>query len=202
MPSLVTNAGSLGDAVQPFEEIATGILQLHLVECDFCNALVSATANCGWKASTVAEVRGFSVIEYARDDIRSSLSIGELGSAHLMNEIYAAIRPMALRVFGEYWGLTRLTTNHPQLTKYERGHFIKTHTDDGAAYPNRVGSVVTYLSDNYSGGEISFPKFRIQFKPKAASTIIFPSEYVHEVRPIIHGTKYIFLFFIEVQNEG
>jgi predicted 2-oxoglutarate/Fe(II)-dependent dioxygenase YbiX len=53
-------------------------------------------------------------------------------------------------------------------------------------------STVYYLNDNYTGGEINFPRFNVTFKPKANQMIIFPSTYVynHSVSPVIEGQRY------------
>ena len=48
------------------------------------------------------------------------------------------------------------------------------------------------MNDNYTGGEINFPRFGITFKPKANQMIVFPSNYVynHSVSPVIEGSRY------------
>ena len=115
-----------------------------------------------------------------------------------MAEAMQAVEPKVMHAFTSYWGLSSIQSKNPQFTKYNVGHFIKDHTDDGAAYPHRVGSAVTYLTDSYEGGEICFPKFRLKLKPQTGMTLLFPSEYVHAVAPVIAGTKAVFLFFVEV----
>ena len=77
------------------------------------------------------------------------------------------------------------------IMKYGPGQGFINHVDDGTEYHRRV-SVVYYLNDNYTGGEINFPRFNIKLKPKANQIIIFPSTYVynHSVSPIIEGDKY------------
>jgi predicted 2-oxoglutarate/Fe(II)-dependent dioxygenase YbiX len=187
-------------SIPPYEELRTGILSLAALGRSYCDSLVEKLSRYEWMSSTIAEVRGFSVIEYAREDIRSSLSIGEPSAKALMDELLEVVRQPTLEVFKRYWGIDNLRIKTPQFTKYNKGHFIKSHTDNGAAYPNRVGSVVAYLNDDYLGGEIAFPKFSLQIRPTAGTTLIFPSEYIHEVRTIVEGTKHIFLFFLEVTH--
>lgn len=65
------------------------------------------------------------------------------------------------------------------------------HIDDHQDYHRRV-STVYYLNENYTGGEINFPRFDIVFKPKANQMIVFPSTYVynHSVSPVIEGERY------------
>jgi hypothetical protein len=77
------------------------------------------------------------------------------------------------------------------ILKYGVGQKFINHIDDHPDYHRRV-STVYYLNDNYSGGEINFPRFGITFKPKANQMILFPSTYVynHSVSPVIEGERY------------
>lgn len=77
------------------------------------------------------------------------------------------------------------------ILKYGAGQFFSNHIDDHPMYHRRV-STVYYLNDNYTGGEINFPRFNVTFKPKANQMIVFPSTYVynHSVSPVIEGERY------------
>jgi hypothetical protein len=77
------------------------------------------------------------------------------------------------------------------ILKYGSGQFFSNHIDDHPSYHRRI-STVYYLNDNYTGGEINFPRFGITFKPKANQMIVFPSTYVynHSVSPVIEGERY------------
>ncbi len=54
-------------------------------------------------------------------------------------------------------------------------------------------SSVIYYNDNYTGGEIVFPKQDIILTPDPGSVLIFSSyePYQHEVKPVISGYRYI-----------
>jgi hypothetical protein len=77
------------------------------------------------------------------------------------------------------------------ILKYGEGQQFTNHIDDHPSYHRRV-STVYYLNEDYTGGEINFPRFNITFKPKANQMILFPSTYVynHSVSPVISGTRY------------
>lgn len=77
------------------------------------------------------------------------------------------------------------------VLKYGMGQKFTNHIDDHELYHRRV-STVYYLNEDYTGGEINFPRFNITFKPKANQMIIFPSTYVynHSVSPVIEGERY------------
>lgn len=77
------------------------------------------------------------------------------------------------------------------ILKYGPGQQFTNHIDDSPKYHRRI-STVYYLNENYTGGEINFPRFNITFKPKANQMIVFPSTYVynHSVSPVIEGERY------------
>jgi hypothetical protein len=77
------------------------------------------------------------------------------------------------------------------ILKYGQGQKFTNHIDDCTEFHRRI-STVYYLNDNYTGGEINFPRFGITFKPKANQMIIFPSTFVynHSVSPVIEGERY------------
>ena len=77
------------------------------------------------------------------------------------------------------------------ILKYSSGNFFKDHVDDSQKYHRRV-STVWYANENYTGGEISFTRFNITYKPKANELLVFPSTYTynHSVAPIIEGERY------------
>lgn len=85
------------------------------------------------------------------------------------------------------------TTWHDAYTilKYGEGQKFVNHIDDHRDFHRRV-SMVYYINDNYTGGEIVFPRFGITYKPSADELLIFPSTYVynHSVLPVIEGIRY------------
>jgi len=85
-----------------------------------------------------------------------------------------------------------------QILKYGTGQKFTNHIDDHPNYHRRVSSLY-YINDNYSGGEINFPRFNISYKPKANEMIIFPSTYVynHSVSPVTEGTRYVVVSWIK-----
>jgi len=76
------------------------------------------------------------------------------------------------------------------LLRYKPGGHLPAHQDQGIS--TRILSTVSYLNDDYVGGEIEFMHSGIKIKPPAGSIIFFPSNYlyVHEVHPIVSGERY------------
>lgn len=75
--------------------------------------------------------------------------------------------------------------------KYNKGQYFTEHSDHGNSYVCTV-SLVSYLNDNYEGGELYFNNLGITIKPKAGDMIIFPSSYLfsHTAFPVKNGIKY------------
>lgn len=51
-------------------------------------------------------------------------------------------------------------------------------------------TVICYLNDTYEGGEITFPQFNLNIKPKPGDLIMFPSRYRHGVLQMYSGNRY------------
>lgn len=83
-----------------------------------------------------------------------------------------------------------------QLLKYDVNQHFKPHIDNIMGRPtgegSRAVSMVIYLNDDYSGGELCFPRQEVTIKPEAGSLVVFPSYFthVHESRDITQGIKY------------
>lgn len=151
-----------------------------------------------WRASTVGQKHdAFRVKELVDKSQRDALSAGFDRAFHIGQRLLSSIAPKVFLFISNHWGLTLRHTSSPQFTLYKPGHFISAHRDSGAAYPDRLFSVVTYLTDEYSGGEIFFPVYKNQFHPECGTSLIFPSDEVHGVHPVRDGTKLIFLFFVD-----
>jgi len=78
-----------------------------------------------------------------------------------------------------------------EILKYNEGNFFIDHVDDALFMSRRV-SIVYYFNDDYEGGDIIFPRFGVQIKPKANQLAIFPANYMynHNVNKVTKGTRY------------
>ena len=94
--------------------------------------------------------------------------------------------------YRKIFNLEVMNSDHDWIVmKYDEGCFFKDHRDDSAMF-DRTISIIVYLNDDYSGGEIEFPDFGILHKPKAGDVLFFPSaySYVHNIKEITKGTRY------------
>jgi Rps23 Pro-64 3,4-dihydroxylase Tpa1-like proline 4-hydroxylase len=78
-----------------------------------------------------------------------------------------------------------------EILKYNEGNFFIDHVDDGLFMTRKV-SIVYYFNDDYEGGEIVFPRFNVEIKPKANQLALFPANYMynHNVNKVTKGTRY------------
>lgn len=83
------------------------------------------------------------------------------------------------------------------LRKYHVGGSIGPHIDKNINNPRNTmdWSVLFYLNDDYTGGEISFPDLDLRIKPSKGSAIIFPCTAVHIAEPVTDGEKY-YIFMV------
>ena len=86
--------------------------------------------------------------------------------------------------------------------KYEPGHHFMEHHDHGYSY-NCTVSLVSYLNDDYDGGELYFRLQQLNIKPKAGDLYIFPSNfmYPHQAMPVKSGTKYSLVTMLDYSSK-
>ena len=63
-------------------------------------------------------------------------------------------------------------------------------------------SVVYFLSDGFSGGELVFPDLGVSLKPARGTLVCFPSDhhYLHGVMPVSEGQRYTLVSWMRVQG--
>ncbi len=56
---------------------------------------------------------------------------------------------------------------------------------------DRDYSLLIYLNEDFTGGELYFKKFDYTYQPKAGDLLVFPSNhiYMHEARPVTNGQR-------------
>jgi hypothetical protein len=99
---------------------------------------------------------------------------------------------MCVDDYSYYWGVGINFYEAFNFVKYEgQGTHFRIHADHGPTYVATV-SAVAYLNDDYEGGELWFPRFNLDFKPKQGDIVVFPSIFIYEhaSKEMIEGTKY------------
>jgi prolyl 4-hydroxylase len=106
---------------------------------------------------------------------------------------------------------TRLEQGEPlQLLRYRPGGEYKPHMDALPADPNqRVLTALVYLSDDYEGGETSFPRTGLSYRGGTGDALIFRNATadgrpdpltLHAGLPVTKGTKYLASRWIRAQR--
>lgn len=77
------------------------------------------------------------------------------------------------------------------FVKYGVGEHFDVHSDHGYSYICTVSSV-TYLNDDYEGGELWFKHLDYTIKPEKGDIVVFPSTFIysHASLPVKSGLKY------------
>lgn len=92
-----------------------------------------------------------------------------------------------------------LTTwiREPELIKWNDQSYLPAHIDgnERIAKPSITIGALIYLNDEYDGGELYFPEYNIQIKPKTGDLVIFPCHFLHEVKKISNGERYTLPLF-------
>jgi len=115
---------------------------------------------------------------------------------YIINSLKMAIEMCSERyILGHKLDVNKYNLDQRMLSikRWNEGQSMGPHFDGQDGHSDLGFSLVTYLNDDYEGGEIHFKDHNITVKPKAGSLIMFPSQmpFVHEVLPITKGTRYM-----------
>ena len=97
----------------------------------------------------------------------------------------------------------------PQVLRYRTGGFYQAHADSEnldkststwSKILDRDISVLLYLNNEFTGGTLSFPKFRYVLQPKAGMLVFFPSDsrYIHNADRVLSGVRYALVSWASV----
>lgn len=146
-----------------------------------------------WKMGGIAESR----YKNAKD-LTKATDLRDAHSASPCNTLNKFLQDIIDPIADNYAKEKKIDFNQKeyQLVRYKEGQFFKKHVDATEEFPRKI-SILLYLNDNYSGGEIIFTKENILIKPKKNTLIIFPSseDFSHSAEPVLSGTKYVVVGF-------
>ena len=165
----------------------------------------SAEARRGKTApATIIGIKGKDLLDERR---RRTRRVAVSGAAqHAIQGRFAALLPDLERHFG-----MRLSGfQDPQFLRYQRGDFFgphqdsSSHPDHGLEVRTRKVSVILFLNrqtrfsepEGYCGGELRLfwadgnPDPALHVAGEAGLLVAFPSDLLHEVRPVTHGDRY------------
>ena len=188
-------------------ELAVGIYMyknVHLEIEDFYKDMedaVEVTKLFTWSRAGVSDPHGNEISEGHRVRDTYSISVpytppaetglvSDLALSELSGFFKNAFEPRINQYCVDF-GVSLANYDNYNILKYGVGQHFDNHIDDSPAFHRRV-SLTYYANDDYTGGEINFPRFNLSIKPEKYDLLIFPSSYVynHSVNPVIEGTRY------------
>lgn len=159
------------------------------------------------KSSPISWTQRFSAFDAGYYDVKPRSVCGNYTSLNLeqnrdpdLRLEFQKMHPVFVNTVSDYYSFLDETFNWYEgmtLIKYSEGDFFEKHSD--SLTPNgRKHSIFYYINDDYEGGELNFLDFNLSIKPPANSIVVFPSrvEYLHEVKEVISGTKYVLASFL------
>lgn len=116
-----------------------------------------------------------------------------------------AVLRLVHRAFNEYaepfYKCKVRSVASPHILRYSTGGYYRPHADSDEFNVKTQKwektedvdlSLLLYLDDDYEGGEINFPNFGFQLRPRAGMLLMFPSDcrYLHGVLPVTAGVRH------------
>ena len=148
-----------------------------------------------WANSRVGDQSEVSWYRNSKECILRQSQIISAGGSYLdfltlYDQLISTVRKCVNHYCSQY-GLSMGFMEAVNFLKYEKGQYFSVHSDHSYSYTCTVSSV-SYLNDDYSGGELYFPHIGYEYAPKRGDVVINPSNYIcsHGSREITRGTKY------------
>jgi hypothetical protein len=119
-----------------------------------------------------------------------------LTNVHYANLIGKTLTDVLKNYGQEYLDFGLNGINDMQILKYPEGGFYTWHTDHAGIKIPRTMSIVSFLNNDYEGGELAFrnPDGTEEYliEPKVGRVVVFPSNFMfpHTVVPVRKGTRY------------
>lgn len=129
------------------------------------------------------------------------------------NKIYEAVH-FAYKFFLDNYPIVgEFDLNRCHANYMLEGALLNAHRDDVHEYevdfsnldiPIKTHVCGIFLNDDYVGGELTFPSFNIELKPKPGSLVLFPGYYTrHGVNEVKSGTRLnILAHFFDVVDKN
>lgn len=184
------------DSLLNFTEVAPGIFNcpafLSADECKTC--LSTITGQAIWEKAALGK--------YVDNEVATSFVDLELRDVEVANGEripLLAIRSKEPQIaeFIEKRGFQLSRFSRFMISKYAPGCHIRPHRDTSTYNTIRMFTIVCYLDNEYTGGELFFPKLGLSHRPKAGELIFFFSEHEHGVSPVLSGIRHCVVWFAE-----
>jgi len=197
------------------EEVAPGIWVYHDVlkkDLDIINRIENVLGDTSnqykWEEAFVGyrqrmpEYRDCVDFKYKKTDIAQDPSEASLKLQDIWQDCYDA-QYAAVQDYSKMYRINNLRYWEAfNFVRYGEGQHFMEHHDHGYSY-NCTLSLVSYLNDDYEGGEIFFRLQGLDYKPKAGDTVLFPSNfmYPHTAKVVTKGIKYSLVTMLDYSDK-
>jgi predicted 2-oxoglutarate/Fe(II)-dependent dioxygenase YbiX len=137
-----------------------------------------------------------------------------INTSHIKKEIEELYKNIVFNIINPFYEFEIKDSEYPQLLCYKKGGHYKPHYDGVSTWKSPNGeiiwrksmdrdlSTILYLNDDFEGGNLFFPNFRIKIKPEPGLLVCFPSNqmYLHGVDPVISGERYSIVNWMTVKD--
>jgi hypothetical protein len=148
------------------------------------------------------EYRDCNDFKFKKTDIENDTSQTSLNLQALWQDLYDVKLP-AVQDYSRMYNINNLKYWEAfNFIKYGPGQHFMEHHDHGFSY-NCTVSLVSYVNDDYEGGELYFRLQNLKVKPEAGDLFIFPSNfmYPHQAMPVTSGTKYSIVTMLDYSKK-
>ncbi len=130
-------------------------------------------------------------VDFKMDESYIKNTPGEFEDIVNIYDIVSKAQKQCLREYESNYNIHMKYMEAINFVKYGPNQHFSIHTDHGFSYICTV-SCVTYLNEEYEGGELYFPYLDLEFKPEFGDSVFFPSTYIfaHASKPVKSGLKY------------
>ena len=165
----------------------------------------------GVEAVAKSIMPGAESYKQGRDHARDAFYIETQTIEPMLGELFHKLVTQHIMPF---FGIAIESWERPQLLSYEKGGKYEPHADGESKVDkpggkkiwqrvhNRDVSILLYLNDEFTGGNLRFPDFNITITPKPGLLVSFPStgDYVHGAEPTESGDRMLLVTWAAIEG--
>ncbi|VVG70719.1 Fe(II)-dependent oxygenase [Pandoraea apista] len=186
-----------------FSEILPAVLSVSATSAQECRLAIDQAQTGDWTQAEITNYDDNGMLSQHVDLKARNVEVKGPTQIPTLCEWYCSLLTgLGAPIVRERWGISGLRLSGTQLAKYEVGSHIRPHNDTATEFSARCVSALLYLNEDYEGGELIFPRLGATHRAKAGELVLFPSEYLHAVSPVLKGTRYCFVGFFLAEAFG
>ena len=178
----------------------------NFVTADLCRQIISEIDhNRLFDLEVFGASKGPTMLEKGHQLDKAIRDTQSVGLPHLAPQVNGTMQRIVSQLIEPEFDMQIDYWEEPQVLVYRPGGHYKSHNDGEHVVKanHRPGwlwervtdrdiSVVWYLNEDFTGGELAFPRYDLSIQPRTGMVVAFPSthDYVHGAKPVIEGIRY------------